>query len=75
MLRQISPSWGFIEQVEDLLFGGAWARDIEDVVIGEFYHLSDTLAPWPLPPFPASTCAAEHQVFSANASITTCFRS
>ena len=25
---QISPGWGFIEQVEDLLFGGARARDI-----------------------------------------------
>ena len=40
---QISPGWGFIEQVEDLLFGGAGARDIEDVVIGELYNLSDTL--------------------------------
>ena len=40
---QISPGWGFIEQVEDLLFGGARARDIKDVVIGEFYNLSDAL--------------------------------
>ncbi len=40
---QISPGWGFIEQVEDLLFGGARARDIKDVVIGEIYNLSDAL--------------------------------
>ena len=40
---QISPGWGFIEQVEDLLFGGARARDVKDVVIGEFYDLSDAL--------------------------------
>src|ERR1035438_1105212 len=40
---QISPGWGFIEQVEDLLFGGARARDIKDVVIGEFYNLNDAL--------------------------------
>ena len=40
---QISPGWGFIEQVEDLLFGGARARDIKDVVIGELYNLSDAL--------------------------------
>src|SRR5882724_5314000 len=39
----ISPGWVFIEQVEDLLFGGARARDIEDVVIGEFDNLSDAL--------------------------------
>ncbi len=37
---QISPGRGFIEQVEDLLFGSARAREIEDVVIGEFYNLS-----------------------------------
>src|SRR5579871_1231967 len=40
---QISPGWGFIEQVEDLLFGGARACDVKDAVIGEFDHLSDTL--------------------------------
>jgi len=40
---QISPGWGFIEQVEDLLFGGARARDIKDVVIGELYNLNDAL--------------------------------
>ena len=40
---QISQGWGFIEQVEDLLFGGARARDIKDVVIGEIYNLSDAL--------------------------------
>ena len=34
---------GFIEQVEDLLFGGARARDIKDVVIGELYYLRDAL--------------------------------
>ena len=38
---QISLGWGFIEQVEDLLFGGAQARDIKDVVVGEIYNLSD----------------------------------
>ena len=27
---QISPGWGLIEQVEDLLFGGARARDVKD---------------------------------------------
>jgi hypothetical protein len=40
---QISPGWGFIKQVEDLLFGGARACEIEDIVIGEFYDLSDAL--------------------------------
>ena len=40
---QISPGRGFIEQVQDLLFGGARARDIKDVVIGELYNLSDAL--------------------------------
>ena len=40
---QISPGWGFIEQVEDLPFGGTRARDIKDVVIGELYNLSDAL--------------------------------
>ena len=40
---QISPGWGFIEQVEDLLFGGARAREIEDTVIGEFYDLGNAL--------------------------------
>src|SRR5437764_221530 len=41
--NQISPGWGFFEQVEDLLFGAARARDIQDVVIGELYYLSDAL--------------------------------
>jgi len=41
--NQISPGWGFIEQVEDLLFDGARARDVKDIVIGEFYDLSDAL--------------------------------
>jgi len=40
---QISPGWGFIEQVEDLLFGGARTRDIKDVVIGKLYNLNDAL--------------------------------
>lgn len=31
---QILPGWGFIEQGQDLLFGGARERDIQDVVIG-----------------------------------------
>ena len=30
---------GGIEQVEDLLFGGARACDIEDIVVGELYDL------------------------------------
>jgi len=34
----ISPACGFIKQVEDLLFGGARARDIEEILIGEFYY-------------------------------------
>ncbi|HUE23057.1 MAG TPA: hypothetical protein VMQ86_15335 [Bryobacteraceae bacterium] len=38
---QISPGWGFIEQVEDLLFGGTRARDVKDIVIGQLYHLGD----------------------------------
>jgi hypothetical protein len=33
-----------IEQVEDLLFGSARARNIKDVLVGEFYHLSDALS-------------------------------
>ena len=40
---QISLGWGFIEQVEDLLFGGARARDIQEILIGEFDHLHDAL--------------------------------
>ena len=40
---QISPGWGLIEQVEDLLFGGARSRNIKDVVIGELYDLGDAL--------------------------------
>ena len=36
-------SLAFIEQVENLLFGDARARDIKNVVIGEFYNLSDAL--------------------------------
>lgn len=39
--NQISPGRGFIEQVEDVLFGGARARDIEDIVVGELDHLGD----------------------------------
>ena len=38
---QISPGRGFIKQVEDLLFGGARAGDVKDIVIGEFNHLGD----------------------------------
>lgn len=41
---QISPGWGFIDQVEDLLFGSARPRDIKDVVIGEFDNLGDALS-------------------------------
>ncbi len=41
---QISPGWGLIEQVEDLLFGGARTRDIKNVVIGELYNLTDALS-------------------------------
>ena len=40
---QISPGRGVLEQVEDLLFGGAGARNVKDVVIGELYHLGDAL--------------------------------
>jgi hypothetical protein len=40
---QISPGWGFIEQIQDLLFGSARTRDIKDVVIGELYNFSDAL--------------------------------
>jgi len=40
---QISPGWGFIEQVEDFLFGGARARDVKDVVIRKLYDLSNAL--------------------------------
>ncbi len=36
---QISPGWGFIKQVEDLLFSGARARDIKDAVISEIHYL------------------------------------
>jgi hypothetical protein len=31
---QISPGWGLIKQIDDVLFGVARARDIKDVVIG-----------------------------------------
>jgi hypothetical protein len=40
---QISPGWGLIEQIEDFLFEGARASDIQYVVIGEFYHVRDAL--------------------------------
>jgi hypothetical protein len=40
---QMSPGWGFIEQVEDLLFGGTRTREIKDVVVGELYDLGDAL--------------------------------
>jgi hypothetical protein len=40
---QISPGWGLIEQVQDLLFNCARTSNIQDVVIGELYHLSDAL--------------------------------
>jgi len=40
---QISPGWGFVEQVEDFLFGGARARDIKEILIGEFDHFRDAL--------------------------------
>jgi hypothetical protein len=42
--NQISPGPGFIEQVENLLFRRARARDVKYVVIGEFYHLGDALS-------------------------------
>jgi hypothetical protein len=42
--NQISPGWWLIEQVKDLLFGGARARDIKDVLIAELYNLSDALS-------------------------------
>jgi len=42
--NQISPGWGFIEQIEDFLLGGARARDIQDVVISELYHFHDALS-------------------------------
>jgi len=35
----MSPGCGLIEQVENLLFNGARAHQIENVVVGEFYHL------------------------------------
>jgi len=41
---QISPGRGFIEQVEDFLFGSARARNVKDVVISEFYYLGDALS-------------------------------
>src|SRR5271163_3392485 len=40
---QISPGRGLIEQVEDLLFGSARARNIKDVVVGEFYNFNNAL--------------------------------
>src|ERR1035438_1801986 len=41
---QISPGWGLIEQVQDLLFGGARTGDVKHVVISEVYHLGDALS-------------------------------
>lgn len=40
---QNSPGWGFVKQVEDLLFGRAGACDVKQVVIGEIYNLGDAL--------------------------------
>lgn len=37
-LSQISPGWGSIEPVEDFLFSGARARDVKEILVGEFYH-------------------------------------
>lgn len=42
--NQISPGWGFIKQVENLLFGDARARDIQKVVIGEIHDLDNALS-------------------------------
>src|ERR1019366_3939653 len=36
---QMSPGCGLIEQVENLLFGGPRAHQIENVVVGEFNDL------------------------------------
>ena len=36
--NQISPGWGSIEQVEDLLYGDARAREIKHILIGELNH-------------------------------------
>ncbi len=41
---QISPGWGFIEQVENFLFGRAGLRDIQGVVIGEIHDLDNALS-------------------------------
>jgi hypothetical protein len=40
---EISPGWGLIEQIEDVLFGGARAHEVKDVAIGELYKLNDAL--------------------------------
>ena len=42
--NQTSPGCGLIEQVEDLLFGGAGAREIEDIVVREFDDFRDTIS-------------------------------
>jgi len=52
--NQISRGWGSIEQVENLLFSGARARDIKDVVIGEVYYFSDAL--WPAITVSCASC-------------------
>ena len=40
----MSPGCGLIEQVENLLFGGARAHQIENIVVGEFNDLRYALA-------------------------------
>ena len=40
---QTSPGWGFIKQVENLLFGGARAGDVQKILIGEVDDFGDAL--------------------------------
>jgi hypothetical protein len=37
-----SLGWGLIDQVEDLLFDGTGASEIQEIVVGEIYDLHDS---------------------------------
>jgi hypothetical protein len=39
-----SPGSGVIEQVQDLFFYGAWASQIQNILVGEVYDFGDSLA-------------------------------
>lgn len=68
---QTSPGWGFIEQVDDLLFNVARAGDVQEILIGEFYDFPDALSG--LAAVSGFHSRSRASSFSAKASTITCF--